>query len=103
MNRKHATALGIELPDLAPFCRRNGIRRLAIFGSATREDFGPDSDVDVLVEFFPGRTPGFAMVTLEDELSALLGRKVDLHTPRSLSRYFRDEVLREARVVYDAA
>ena len=95
----------IEIPKdkIAEFCRRHHIRRLALFGSVLRDDFREDSDVDVLVEFEPGHVPGFAFVALEDELSELLGRKVDLVTPCSISRYFRDEVLREAEVVYDEA
>jgi hypothetical protein len=89
--------------EIEVLCRKHGIRRLSIFGSALRDDFGPESDVDVLVEFLPGRTPGFGFVTIEDELSTLIGREVDLHTPASLSRYFRDEVLEEARELYVAA
>ena len=87
---------------LATFCRGRGIRRLAIFGSALRPDFGPESDIDVLVEFEPDRTPGLlGMVRLERELSALLEeRKVDLRTPEDLSRYFRQKVLDEAEVQY---
>lgn len=88
---------------LADFCRRHHIRRLALFGSVLRDDFTPHSDVDVLVEFEPGKTPGLAFFGMQDELSELLGRKVDLNTPAFLSRYFRDRVLREAKVVYDAA
>lgn len=84
------------------FCQRNGIRKLALFGSVLRSDFSPDSDVDVLVEFKPGHVPGiFGIVGMEEELSGLLqGRKVDLRTPRDLSRYFRDQVVSEAAVVY---
>ncbi len=92
-----------ELPRevLADFCRRHHIRRLALFGSALRGQLRPDSDIDLLVEFEPGHTPGLlGMARLERELSALLGRKVDLRTPNDLSRYFRDEVLREAEVQY---
>ena len=85
---------------LADFCRRHHIRRLALFGSVLRDDFGPHSDIDILVEFEPGQVPGFRMVDLEDELSALVGRKVDLHTPASLSKYFRDRVVREAQDQY---
>jgi hypothetical protein len=97
-----ATYHGITIPRerVAEFCRRNGIRRLALFGSVLRDDFGPESDIDVLVEFEPGRTPGFAFFGLQDELSAMLGRTVDLNTPMCLSKYFRDEVLREAEVLY---
>ena len=88
--------------QIAGFCRRHGIRRLAVFGSVLREDFGPDSDIDVLVEFEAGRVPGFfGLVELEEELSRLLGgAKVDLRTPQDLSRYFRDEVMARAEVQY---
>ena len=88
---------------IADFCRRHHIRRLCLFGSVLRDDFTSHSDVDVLVEFEPGKTPGLAFFGMQDELSELLGRKVDLNTPAFLSRYFRDQVLREAKVVYDAA
>src|SRR4051794_34435399 len=90
----------IDRQRLADFCCRHHVRRLALFGSVLRDDFGPHSDVDVLVEFEPGHVPGFALVDLEDELSALVGRKVDLHMPGSLSRYFRDRVVREAQDEY---
>ncbi|PKN27538.1 MAG: nucleotidyltransferase [Deltaproteobacteria bacterium HGW-Deltaproteobacteria-21] len=95
----------IEVPkeQLADFCRRNRIRRLAFFGSVLREDFTPESDVDVLVEFEPGHVPGLAFITMQDELSELLGRKVDLNTPACLSPYFRKEVFDEREVLYDAA
>ncbi len=86
---------------LSEFCRRNHIRWLAFFGSVVRDDFRPDSDVDVLVEFDPEHIPGLlGLARIERELSALLGRPVDLHTPQDLSRYFREEVLREAEVLY---
>jgi predicted nucleotidyltransferase len=99
------TLHGIELSSekIADFCRRNHIRRLSLFGSILRDDFGPNSDIDVLVEFEPGQTPGLAFFGLQDELSELLGRKVDLNTPQCLSRYYRDEVIRQAQVQYDAA
>ena len=92
----------IALPKdkIADFCRRHHIRRLAVFGSALRDDFAIDSDVDVLVEFQKGQEPGFAFFDMQDELSELLGRKVELHTPNFLSRYFRDTVLTEAEVQY---
>lgn len=76
---------------------------MALFGSILRDDFGANSDVDVLVEFEPGATLGFGFVGIQEELSVLLGRKVDLNTQGFLSKYFRDEVLREAKVLYDAA
>ena len=94
----------IDLPQeiIADFCSRHHIRRLSLFGSVLREDFRPDSDVDVLVEFEQGCEPGFfGLVRMERELSGLLGgRKVDLRTPEDLSRYFRDDVLAEAEVRY---
>ena len=85
---------------LAEYCRRHHIKKLALFGSVLRNDFHPDSDVDVLVEFEPGRVPGFAIIDMESELSNMVGRKVDLRTPGDLSHYFRDRVVREARVEY---
>ncbi|MBX6311756.1 MAG: nucleotidyltransferase family protein [Isosphaeraceae bacterium] len=94
--------IAIDHQRLAGFCRRHGVRRLALFGSALRDDFRPESDLDVLVEFEPGRTPGLAFFALQDELSALLGRTVDWNTPASLSPLFREEVLRSAKVLYDA-
>jgi len=94
----------IDLPKdkIAEFCRAHHIRRLAVFGSALRPDFRPDSDIDILVEFEPEHIPSlFGMARLERKLSALLGgRKVDLRTPEDLSRYFRQEVLKEAEVQY---
>ena len=87
---------------VAAFCRRHRIRKLAFFGSVLREDFGPDSDVDVLVEFEPGFVPGLEFFALEEELSGILGRKVDLNTPAFLSRYFREQALAEAEVQYVA-
>jgi len=92
----------IELPKekIADFCRRHHIRKLAVFGSALREDFRPDSDLDVLVEFDPERTPGLAFFGMEQELSELLGRKVDLNTPQFLRPYSREKVLAEAEVQY---
>ncbi|MDI6448675.1 nucleotidyltransferase family protein [Anaerobaca lacustris] len=86
---------------ISAFCTRHHIRRLALFGSVLRDDFRADSDLDVLVEFEPGHTPGWAFFGMQEELSELLGRKVDLNTPGFLSRYFRDEVLKEAVVAYE--
>lgn len=96
---------GVEIPEeaLAEFCMRNHIRRLALFGSILREDFGSESDVDVLVEFEPGTRVGLRFFALERELSALIGRKVDLNTSGFLGRDFRDEVLASARIQYEAA
>ena len=95
--------LGISHEQIVQFCRRHHIHRFMLFGSILREDFSPDSDVDVLVEFEPEHTPGLAFFAMQDELSTLLGHKVDLNTPRCLSRYFRDAVLREAQVLYAAS
>jgi uncharacterized protein len=93
----------VALPrnQLDGFCRRNHIAKLSLFGSVLREDFGPDSDVDVLVEFDEGHVPGFfGLARMEEELSKLFGRRVDLRTPQDLSRYFRDEVTGSAVVQY---
>jgi predicted nucleotidyltransferase len=96
-------SIGIPADQIAALCRRYHVRRLSLFGSVLRDDFGPQSDVDVLVEFEQGRTPGLRFFRLEEELSALLGRRVDLNTRASLSRHFRDRVLFDARDVYVAA
>lgn len=89
---------------VAGFCRKHHIRRLALFGSVLRDDFRPDSDVDVLVEFEPTHVPGFfGLFEMEQQLSEALGRKVDLNTPASLSKYFRARVLAEAVPLHDAA
>lgn len=98
------TVAQIEIPEaqIADFCRRNGIRKLAFFGSVLTNRFSDASDIDVLVEFRRGERVGFfRLADMEDELSRLLGgRKVDLRTPMDLSRYFRDEVTKGALVVY---
>jgi uncharacterized protein len=89
--------------ELAELCKQYHIRRLAFFGSALRDDFGPDSDVDVLVEFEEGHTPGLAFIDIQDELSKLLGgREVDLVTPKFLNHRIKDKVMREAQVAYGA-
>lgn len=93
----------VDAERLADFCRKHHIRRLAFFGSVLREDFGPESDVDVLVEFAPGQVVGLLrMAAMERELSELLGRKADLRTPQDLSRYFREEVVASAEVQFAA-
>ena len=90
---------------LISFCQEHGIRRLAVFGSALRDDFGPDSDIDLLVEFEPDRIPGLLGVAgMELTISELFaGRKVDLRTAEDLSPYFRQEVLARAEVQYEKA
>lgn len=96
--------LTLPRDELAALCRRHRIRRLSLFGSALKGTAGPESDVDLLVEFVPGEEPGLiGLAGIEIELSRLLGgRRVDLRTPQDLSRHFRDEVLRTARVQYAA-
>ena len=93
----------ISSGEIAAFCRRNHIRKLAFFGSVLRDDFTPESDVDVLVEFEPGHVPGLAFFSMQRELSEILGQEVDLNTAGDLSPYFRNEVLTEAEVLHDAA
>ena len=95
--------VAINQEAIAAFCRKHRMKRLALFGSALRRDFRPDSDVDILVEFEPGHEPGLAFFRMEEELSEILGRKVDLNTPGFISPYFRNEVLAEAEVQYAQA
>jgi len=93
----------IPQDSIAEFCRRHCVRRLALFGSALRDDFSEDSDVDILVEFAPGHTGGLLhLAHMERELSGLIGRKVDLNTTGFLHPDFRREVLQEAEVQYVA-
>lgn len=99
MNR----VMNIPNDQIIGFCQRNRIRRLAFFGSVLRDDFGPDSDVDVLVEFEPGHTPGLAFFAMQRELAAILDRDVDMNTVQQLSPYFRQEILNKAEAVYVAA
>jgi predicted nucleotidyltransferase len=94
----------IHIPKekIAEFCRRNHIKKLALFGSVLREDFQSGSDIDVLVEFEADHVPGFlSLASLEKALSKLFGgRKVDMRTPQELSKYFRDEVIASAEIQY---
>ena len=94
--------IAIDPDMIADFCRRHHIRKLSLFGSVLRDDFGPESDVDLLVEFEPDHIPGLIRLAgMEIELTEVLGgRKADLRTAEDLSRYFRDEVLAEAELVY---
>ncbi len=92
--------LDIPRDRVADFCRRNHIRTLSLFGSVVREDFKPDSDVDVLVEFEPGYAPGLQFFSMQIELSQILGRPVDLNTAQWLSPRFRDDVQREQVPIY---
>lgn len=95
--------IAIDRVQLAKLCRRHHIRRLSFFGSVLREDFGPESDVDVLVDFEPGHVVGFAIFDIEEDLSRLLGgRRVDLVREKWLNRWMRDDVLKSAEVQYAA-
>ncbi len=99
---KYNLEQNISQKEIAAFCRRNHIKRLALFGSALSGPLRPESDIDLLVEFEDDHIPGLiTMAGMEIELTNKLGRKVDLRTPRDLSRYFRDEVLRQAEVQYE--
>ena len=98
---KILTNINIPNQEIEHFCERYHILRLSLFGSVLREDFTHQSDVDVLVEFESGKTPGIAIITMEDELSEIINRKIDLRTPADLSRYFREEVQKEALVIYE--
>lgn len=98
MINQHIT---IPYEEIAAFCERNHIRKLSLFGSVLRDDFSDESDVDVLVEFEPGKTPGWEFVSMGNELSEILGRKVDFLTEGFLSRHFRQKVLDLAQVVYE--
>ncbi|MCC6144892.1 MAG: nucleotidyltransferase family protein [Candidatus Hydrogenedentes bacterium] len=94
-------AIAVDADEIARFCQRNHIARLAFFGSVLTDTFTPESDVDVLVAFQPGNTPGFfALADMAFELEGLLGRKVDLRTAEDLSPYFRDEVVQNAELLY---
>jgi predicted nucleotidyltransferase len=95
--------LGSTVDAIGDLCRRHHIRRLALFGSILREDFNEESDVDVLVEFEEGHTPGLEFFAIEEELSLMFGRKVDLCTPGFLAPAFRDRVRAEAEVVVESA
>jgi predicted nucleotidyltransferase len=99
--------MGIQIPidehQIADFCRRHHIRKLALFRSVLRDDFGPQSDVSMQVKFEPGHAPSQAFFDLETELSAIVGSRVDLSTPGFLSRYMHETVPDEAEVLYDAA
>lgn len=95
------TKILVDQERIAAFCQRHHIRKLAFFGSVLRDDFRPDSDIDVLIEFEPGQRVGLIRLAgMELELSDILGRKVDLRTPADLSRYFRQAVVASAEVQY---
>ncbi|MCZ7555852.1 MAG: nucleotidyltransferase family protein [Bacteroidia bacterium] len=95
---EHLSSIPIEA--LTALCGRYHVKKLSLFGSILGQHFTDSSDIDVLVEFHEGHVPGFAFITMQDELEELLHRRVDLHTPNSLSKYFREEVMQHARVLY---
>ena len=103
MNPAANLPIELDMEAIAAFCERNHIRKLSLFGSVLRDDFGPESDIDVLVEFEPGITPGLAFFAMRDELSEIVGRKVDFLTEGSLNKYIRDGILADARPVHAAA
>jgi hypothetical protein len=104
VSRGDMVRITYDKEKIADFCRRNHIRKLSFFGSVIRDDFGPDSDVDVLVECEPGAKLGlFGLARIERELSALLGRKADVNTAGFLNTHFRERVLREAQPAYVSA
>lgn len=96
-------AITVNHQKIHQFCRKHHIRRLAFFGSVLRTDFDTESDVDVLVEFEPGHTPGLKFFAIQDELSKILGRNVDLNTPQFLCSYFRKDVMAGAETQYEQA
>jgi predicted nucleotidyltransferase len=96
----HTLPIELPLDQIKSFCRRHHVRKLGLFGSVLRPDFGPDSDIDVLVEFDPAHIPGLSFFAMQDELGGILGRRVDLNTPGDLSPLFRDEVVAATEVVY---
>jgi predicted nucleotidyltransferase len=95
----------ISIPEetIRDFCQRHKIKNLAFFGSILGPDFKPESDVDVLVEFEPGYVPGFEFFSMQEELTEIIGRQVELHTPNFLSSHFRENVIKEAQVLYATA
>ncbi len=109
MTCKRGSTTRLHFPEdkVAELCRRHHIRRLALFGSVLRDDFTSESDVDVLVEFAPGKTPGLAFIAIQDELSEIFGQRVDLHTfsgiERSRNWLLREEILRTAEIRYEQA
>lgn len=92
-----------RLRQVQHLCHKFGVRRLALLGSAIRDDFGPASDIDVLVEFLPGTRTGLRLFGLEAQLSELLGRRIDLNTPGSIAAKYYERVQRDAREIYVAA
>ncbi len=90
----------IDEDAIKRLCQQYYIRKLSLFGSVLRSDFHHNSDVDILVEFEPGRTPGFEFIDIQDQLSKMIGRSIDLNTPKSLSHHFRAQVIASAKAIY---
>lgn len=100
-NQLNNLPITIDFNKINDFCKRNYIKKLSLFGSVLRKDFKSNSDVDFLVFFDPEKTPGYLTLSgMEIQLSDIIGRQADLRTPAELSRYFRDQVLQEALVIY---
>ena len=95
-------SIHIPLEQLCDYCRNHYIRKMSLFGSVLRDDYKPESDIDILVEFEPEHTPGFSFFDIQEDLSKIFGKVVDLHTPQDLSPYFIDQVLQQCKVIYDA-
>ena len=90
----------VPVQEITQICQKYHICKLSLYGSVLRDDFHPNSDIDILIEFQPGHTPGFGFIDIQDQLTDLFQRPVDLNTPQDLSRYFRDQVLAKAEVYY---
>jgi uncharacterized protein len=97
------TAISIPYEDVANFCEKYYIARLWLFGSVLRDDFRDDSDIDVLVEFDPAHIPGWNIVSMQDELSSILGREVEVSMPDALSKHIKPHIMQSARVIYERA
>ena len=94
--------LTLPLDEIVAFCKRNPIRKLSLFGSVLRDDFGPDSDVDVLIEVEPeAHITYLDLAGFQLDLEAIIGREVDLVTPNALSQYFKGHVLQSAALLYE--
>ena len=97
------TNLHIEHEKISLICQKYHIQKLSVFGSVLYGEENPSSDSDLLLEFEPEHTPGFSFISIQDELSSVFQRPVDLHTPQSISKYFRNSVVKEAQALYESA
>lgn len=96
-----SSPIALPIREIEALCQRYHIRKLALFGSVLRDDFRADSDIDVLVEFEPDAVIGLKFIEIQEALSSLLGRSVDLNTSQFLSRHFRNKVVQNAEVIYE--